>query len=97
MPLKCIARRMAPSGQRHEHISNLWTRDNDGAGPEAVRTRAEMVTYVEQHGDESVWCPDRDPARKSAWVHVNHIGDTKYVQTYADGRWSDNLLSLPER
>ncbi|CAB3769742.1 MULTISPECIES: DUF3892 domain-containing protein [Burkholderia] len=30
-------------------------------------------------------------------VHVNNNGRTKYVQTVADGRWTDNLLALPDR
>lgn len=96
MALKCVARRMA-GGKQHEHIATLWYRDDDWAGAEGSKTRAEMVTYIENYGTTSVWCPDRDPAKTGAWVHVNSNGHVKYVQTVADGRWTDNLLSLPER
>jgi len=95
MAVKTVARRMAPSGQGHEHIAYLWWESE--AGKSGVSTRAEMVLYVEQNGDNAVWCPDRDPAKTGQWVHVNSNGRTKYVQTVADGRWSDNLLALPLR
>ncbi len=93
MALKTTARRMAPSGHGHEHISYLWWQDE--AGNAGVYTRDEMVVYIERNGVNSVWCPDRNPQKTGAWVHVNSNGLAKYVQTVADNRWSDNLLSLP--
>ena len=54
-----------------------------------------MVAYIEANGNESVWCPDRNPQLKGAWVHVHSNGRIKYVQTVSDGRKTDNLLSLP--
>jgi hypothetical protein len=93
MALECTHRRMASSGNGHEHIAYLWWRD--GARSDAW-TREQMVAYIEQNGDNSVWCPDsRNPGKPGQWVHVNSTGRTKYVQTIADGRWSDNLLALP--
>ncbi|TQK04321.1 uncharacterized protein DUF3892 [Herbaspirillum sp. SJZ130] len=56
-----------------------------------------MVAFIEKNGNTSVWCPDRNPALQGAWVHVQNNGYTKYVQTFADGRTTDNLLSLPEK
>jgi hypothetical protein len=95
MAIKTTAREMAPSGNKHEHIAWLkWMDPDTKAG--GWKTRADMVAYVEKNGTESVWCPDRDPSKKGAWVHVNHNDYVKYVQTVADGRWTDNLLSLPE-
>lgn len=94
MAIKTVARRMASSGHGHEHIAQLWW-ENDANGTSGVSTRAEMVSFIEQNGDNAVWCPDRDPKKKGQWVHVNSNGWTKYVQTFADGRWSDNLLALP--
>lgn len=96
---KCIAKRMT-GGQRHEHVSQLWWlkcidgRETTEAGSS---TRDQMVSFIEKNGNTSVWCPDQDPKRQSAWVHVNHNGPNKYVQTVADGRWTDNLLALPDR
>lgn len=48
------------------------------------------------NGNNSVWCPDRNPKLTGAWVHVHSNGRIKYVQTVADGRKTDNLLSLPD-
>ena len=58
-------------------------------------TREQMVAYVEANGKESVWCPDRNPQFNGAWVHVHTNGHSKYLQTVADGRKTDNLLFLP--
>lgn len=97
--IKCTARRMA-DGAGHEHISLLWWDKIDGSGKvlkSGSSTRDQMVAYIEQNGNNSVWCPDRNPQLRSAWVHVHSNGRIKYVQTVADGRKTDNLLSLPER
>lgn len=92
--LKCVARRMA-GGTGHEHISHLWWESDSGAN--GVYTREQMVAYIEANGNNSVWCPDKNPALQGAWVHVHSNGRIKYVQTVADGRKTDNLLSLPEK
>jgi len=94
--IKCIARRMA-GGSGHEHISDLkWQRVDGGNVQESGQcTRQQMVEYIEKNGNESVWCPDRNPNLHGAWVHVHSNGHIKYVQTVADGRKTDNLLSLP--
>lgn len=93
MAIKTIAREMS-GGEEHEHIAWLkWK--NTSTNATGWSTRAAMVAYVEENGNEAVWCPDKDPKKNGAWIHVNHNDRTKYVQTVADGRWSDNLLSLP--
>ncbi|QJQ03439.1 DUF3892 domain-containing protein [Herbaspirillum rubrisubalbicans Os34] len=97
--IKCVARRMA-GGNGHEHISQLWWEQVDDARrvlSSGNSTREQMVAYIEKNGDNSVWCPDRNPALKGAWVRVQNNGRIKYVQTVADGRTTDNLLSLPLR
>lgn len=99
MSIKCVARRMS-GGRLHEHIAELWWEQVDEKGntlKSGNSTREQMVEYIEANGDSSVWCPDRDPSKTGAWVHVQNNGRIKYVQTFADGRTSDNLLSLPER
>ncbi|AUH52523.1 DUF3892 domain-containing protein [Chromobacterium sp. ATCC 53434] len=95
--LKCTARRMA-GGAGHEHISHLWwDRVEDGKRvlESGYFTRDQMVAYIEKNGNTSVWCPDRNPQLRGAWVHVHSNGRIKYVQTVADGRKTDNLLALP--
>lgn len=97
--LKCIAKRMS-GGHTHEHISHLWWQrlnDRVPTGETGVFTREEMVSYIEANGNNSVWCPDRNPQLVGAWVHVHSNGRIKYVQTVADGRKTDNLLSLPDK
>jgi Protein of unknown function (DUF3892) len=86
---------MAPSGNGHEHIAYLWWQ-NDKTNETGCSTRETMVAYVKANGDESVWSPDQNGG-PSAWVHVNNNGRVEYVQTFADRRWTNNLLSLPER
>ncbi|MEP9328826.1 DUF3892 domain-containing protein [Paraburkholderia phymatum] len=56
-----------------------------------------MVEFIEKNGTRSVYCPDRDPKKTSAWVEVHSNGRIRYVQTVADGRKTDNLLALPEK
>ena len=70
--IKCTARRMA-GGAGHEHISHLWWDQVEESGKvlgSGVSTRDEMVAYIEKNGNYSVWCPDRNPQLKGAWVHV---------------------------
>ena len=92
--LKCVARRME-GGQGHEHIAYLWWKDDSGL--DGVYTREQMVIHIEKNGNNSVWCPDKNPNVQAAWVHVHSNGRMKYVQTVADNRRTDNLLSLPLR
>lgn len=96
---KCVAKRMN-GGQGHEHIAQLWwvkCVDGKETNEQGSSTREQMVQFIESNGNSSVWCPDRNPQLKGAWVHVHSNGRIKFVQTVADGRKTDNLLSLPDR
>ncbi len=96
---KCVAKRMS-GGQGHEHITNLWwikCVDGKDTAESGNSTREQMVEFIEKNGNTKVWCPDKNPKLNGAWVHVHNNGRIKYVQTVADGRKSDNLLSLPDR
>jgi hypothetical protein len=84
---------MASSGNGHEHIARIrWKDDADGEIRD--NSTAEMVEFVEKHGDESVYCPDKGGG-KSAWVHVRQVGSHQFLQTVSDGYYTNNLLSLP--
>lgn len=87
--VQCTAIRMSPGDYHHAHITHIaWT---DGTESK-VSTRAEMVTFVEGGGDAYVQDDDGD----IAFLRVRETSTgTKYVQTYADGIWKDNLLALP--
>jgi len=92
MALKCTSRRMS-GGNGHEHIVALgWVQD--GPGQSGMMSIHEMVAYIDRNGNSAVWCPDQTGG-PSAWVHVNSNGVQRYVQTFADGRWTNNLLALP--
>jgi hypothetical protein len=83
--------RMSSGGWHHEHITHIaWVQD--GTAIENVSTRAEMVTFVEGGGQAYVKDAKGDVAYLR--VRVSSAGN-KYVQTYADGIFTDNLLALP--
>ena len=97
--IKCVAKRMS-GGSGHEHIAYLWwvkCIDGKETGEASSATREQMVAYIEANGNNSVWCPDKNKQLPGACVHVHNNGRIKYVQTVADGRKTDNLLSLPDR
>lgn len=92
MAIKCISRKMS-DGHSHEHIIELgW--ENDQTKVKGVSTRQAMVDFIEKNGTQAVYCPERYGG-KSAWVHVARHGGIRFVQTYADGSWTNNLLALP--
>jgi hypothetical protein len=97
--IKCVAKRMSGE-QGHEHIAILWWVkfiDGKETNENGNSTREQMVEYIEKNGNNIVWCPDKNPNLTGAWVHVHNNGRIKYVQTVADGRKTDNLLSLPNK
>lgn len=83
--VKIIAVHME-GGERHEHIAEVkWVE----ATKEGQSTRAKMVEFIEGGGKAYV----TDGANT---VDVGVVNATpKYIRTYADGKWTDNLLALP--
>lgn len=82
---------MSAGGYHHEHITEIrWV--EDGTTIPKSNTRAEMVKFVEGGGKAYVKDSDGDVAFLR--VRTSSAGN-KYVQTYADGIWKDNLLALP--
>lgn len=80
------------SSQSHEHISLLQWR-NTQTGASGQSTRQAVVEWLEESkANQAV------VASAGSWVYVGVFapksGD-KYVRTYANGNWTDNLLSLP--
>jgi hypothetical protein len=77
-------------GSRHEHIAAVeW--ENRATKATGKTSRAGMVKFIEvDKGDARV-------ADGSSYVQVKgRDAIPKYIQTYADGKWTDNLLALPE-
>lgn len=57
-------------------------------------TRADMVDFLTRQGGKAYVRDDR--GNLIAHVGVVQNNGRPYLRTYADGKWSDNLLSLPE-
>ncbi|WP_067509921.1 DUF3892 domain-containing protein [Actinoplanes sp. TFC3] len=82
-------------GAGHEHIGRLWwVNPASGAAEERPNTRAELVAWIEdQNGKAYV---ESGGHRADVGVVKPPYGP-KYLRTYADGQWTDNLLALPHR
>jgi hypothetical protein len=72
----------------HEHITHL-------GGSTWKWTRAQVITSIEAKTNTFFV---RDAAGHRSEVGVVEPSDdrSKYVRTYADGDWNNNLLALPE-
>lgn len=76
------------NGTSHEHIARVrWTNPSTNASDDS--TRQGMVDWINKGGDARV----KDGLGS---VHVGVV-DAKppYLRTYADDRYTDNLLALP--
>ncbi|AXC09894.1 hypothetical protein ACPOL_0519 [Acidisarcina polymorpha] len=91
--ITCIKKSNGHHEDPHHAISDLgWINEQTN---EAKRsTRLEMYDWIKNHdGVASVLDARGNKARVGVREHAN---GTKYVQTYADRVWTDNLLALPE-
>jgi Protein of unknown function (DUF3892) len=79
-------------GSEHEHISSLQWR-NTQTGATGQSTREAIVEWLEESkANQAV------VAKGGTWVYVGVRRPAQgppYLSTYADGKWSDNLLALP--
>ena len=77
----------------HVAISNLgWT--NEATGKSGRSTRLEMYNWIEQEKGEA-YVKDADGNVAYVGGAISASGNP-YVRTYANQKWTDNLLSLPE-
>jgi hypothetical protein len=91
MALRITHRRMSPGGTRNEHITHVQWQGDAGEGVDAA-TKAQMVHFIDvQKGTAYVL----GPQSRSQVGTVHEAGTTPYLRTYANGKWDDNLLSLP--
>ena len=91
--ITCISKAGGDHDNPHEAISHLgWTNEETGASGKS--TRLEMYNWVK---DKNGYAYVRDGAGNTVRVGtaVSARG-TKYVRTYRDKVWTDNLLALPE-
>jgi len=84
-----------PSGNLenpHEAISTLgWI--NETTQATGISTRLEIYDFLKNRGGQAYVI---DSKGKKAFVGTAESAQgTKYVRTFADGVWTDNLLALP--
>lgn len=77
-------------GVRHEHIAEVQYRQLPN-GPMLRASRADMVTYVDQHPNDVIVVHGGRTVTVGA-VHETYVA---YIRTHADGFYNDNLLALP--
>jgi hypothetical protein len=79
-------------GTQHEHISQLvWM--NGSTFGSGIISRAGMVEFIDdKKGD--VRASDGKTVAQVGVVHPN-VGSA-YLRTHKDGKWTDNLLALPQ-
>lgn len=86
--VRITAIRMVGS-EHHQHIAEMkWL--NPSTGATGASSREAMVKFVRDKPDQAYV----DGPNQSAYLRVREA-NPPYVQTYADGTWSDNLLALP--
>jgi Protein of unknown function (DUF3892) len=75
----------------HDAIEKLeWI--NEATGAKGTVNRIDLYNWIKKGGKAYV----KDAFRDIAYVGTReNIYGTKYVQTYADRTWRDNLLALP--
>ena len=80
--------RMSTAGTGHEHIAGVrWRNPSDQNTGDS--TTAVMVKWIDDGGVAKV-------ASEAGDVSVGTVeGTPKYLRTHADGKWTNNLLSLP--
>lgn len=79
-------------GTGHQHIWMLWW-TNPSTSTSGNSSREELVSWIEDRGGEA-YVQDRFGNRVNVGV-VDPDHGQKFLRTYADGYWTDNLLALP--
>ncbi|MFD0278541.1 DUF3892 domain-containing protein [Kitasatospora sp. NPDC127111] len=81
-------------GSEHQHIVHLWW-TNPATGETGDNSRAEIVAWIEDKNGKA-FTDDGRGNRADVAVRTPSYG-AKYLQTHADGVWTNNLLALPRR
>src|SRR5580692_1586973 len=91
--ITCIKKSGGYHADPHHAIEELgWT--NEQSGETGRSNRLDMYDWIKNKNGVAVV---RDSYGNSAQVGPReHANGTRYVQTYADRVWTDNLLALPE-
>jgi hypothetical protein len=88
----CINKDHGNHSNPHEAISRFgWIADGDTVTKHS--NMAQMVEFVSNKANHAYVKNDGETAY--CYVNVSAAGN-KFIQTWADGDWRDNLLALPE-
>ena len=91
--VRCINKSGGYHEDPHHAISHLgWI--NEETGETGKNTRLEIYDWIKQKNGVAYVVDSRG---NKAYVGTReNANGTKYLQTYADKVWTDNLLALPE-
>jgi len=85
------------NGSHHSHLGTFWWVDKDDSNIKGVwHSREEAHEYVRTHY-ETVYVSEPG---EWAWVYAYHSTSdpsVKWIQTEADGKLPDNLITLAKR
>jgi hypothetical protein len=94
MAIRITAIRLS-GGTSHEHITTLWWIGAESSAEESS-SRAAIVDWIDnKNGDAYVQQPGT--TRSTVGTVDPGNGRPKFLRTYADGYWNNNLLSLPQK
>ncbi|GAA3289151.1 DUF3892 domain-containing protein [Streptomyces cinereospinus] len=93
MAIQITAVRLS-GGTTHQHITRLWW-TNPATAKTGDNTRAEIVTWIEDEKGPGLHKRRRRAPGGGRRGHPPR--GEKYLQTRADGVWTNNLLALPRR
>ena len=91
--ITCINKSQGWHQDPHHAIATLG-RLNEGNGQSGRSSRLDVYDFLKNQGGQA-YVTGYGGIRASVYPRENQHG-TRYVQTYADNVWTDNLLSLPE-
>lgn len=93
MTIEVTHRRMSPpNSQDHQHITELRWRNVDTLAT-GSSTRQALVDWIDDKGGRALVAPG--PNQSVVGTVNPGDGRPKYLRTYADQQWNNNLLSLP--
>lgn len=91
--ITCINKSNGNHADPHHAISHLGWK-NEATGNTGKNTRLEIYDWIKnENGKAYVLDSEGNKAMVGTREHAN---GTKYLQTYADRVWTDNLLALRE-
>jgi hypothetical protein len=91
--ITCINKSGGDHADPHHAISQLgWT--EDGTGKTGKNSRLAIYDWIKK--ENGVAYVQDAKGNKASVKTREHANGTKFVQTYADTVWTDNLLALPE-